>query len=123
MTERPQPRPSARLAMKGGLGLGGLVLVATLATGCAGHPTFHSSMKPLTGNAPWTTTAGARSNPSTATKTVDVTIENVKTPDGPEPAYVGPAQGTVTPWRTTGPRVGLSSDRTSTPAGGTVSST
>ncbi len=62
--------------------------VGILMTSCSsgGYPMISQGVQ-ATGNAPWSTTTIAATGPS---QTVKIVIKNINTPEGSQPAYVGP---------------------------------
>lgn len=67
----------------------GLVLIGGFAAACGTTTPSASQMATMEGNAPWMTTPSANSS-SSPSQVVNVTIEDITTPDGSEPAFVGP---------------------------------
>ena len=67
----------------------GLALIGGLAAACGTTASSASQVATIDGNAPWMTTPSANSS-SGPSQVVNVTIEDVTTPDGSEPAFVGP---------------------------------
>lgn len=77
-----------KLRTKRAVIIAGLALVGGIAAACGGASPSASQIATTNGNAPWMTTPSARSS-SGAAQVVNVTIQDVVTPDGSEPAFVG----------------------------------
>lgn len=67
----------------------GLILVAGLAVACGNAAPSASPIPTMKGNAPWMTTPSTTSG-SGHIQAVKLAIEDVATPEGSEPAFVGP---------------------------------
>ncbi len=65
-----------------------MLTMGTAMASCSsgGYPMVSQGIQ-ATGNAPWSTTTVAATGPSS---TVKITIKNINTPEGSEPAFVGP---------------------------------
>ncbi len=67
----------------------GLVFAGGIAAACGGAAPSAMQVATVDGNAPWMTTPSANSSSSPA-QVVNLTIEDITTPEGSEPAYIGP---------------------------------
>ncbi len=68
----------------------GLVLVGGVAvTSCGSSTSYYGHMPTMKGNAPWMTNPSQASNSANA-QVINLQISNVSTPEGLEPAYIGP---------------------------------
>ncbi len=67
----------------------GVVLMGGLATACDTYVPSASNVATVQGNAPWMATPSANSSSGPA-QVVNLTIEDINTPQGSQPAYVGP---------------------------------
>lgn len=78
-----------RTFVKGMGAVAGVALLGGLATACDTYTPSASNVATVEGNAPWMTTPSANSSSGPAT-VVNLTIENINTPEGSEPTYIGP---------------------------------
>ena len=82
-------RPHRSALSRVGAVLGTLGLGAALLAACSGTPRQPSHLAKLAGNAPWMAKRAAAAGATGPTATVSLQIEDVSTPEGSEPAYVG----------------------------------
>lgn len=78
-----------KLRTKQSVTIAGLALLGGITAACGGATPSANQITPMNGNAPWMTTPSASSG-SGAAQVINVTIQDITTPEGSEPAYVGP---------------------------------
>lgn len=72
------------------VGILALVLIAGASVAsCGDGVSYYGHMPMMNGNAPWMTTPSQASNSANA-QVIDVQISDISTPEGTEPAYIGP---------------------------------
>ncbi len=69
--------------------IAGLAVIGGIAAACGGASTAASQVATVDGNAPWMTTPSANGASGSA-QVINLTIQDVTTPQGPQPAFVGP---------------------------------
>ncbi len=69
--------------------IAGLALVGGIAAACGGTTSSANQMATMNGNAPWMTIPSANQG-SAPGQVLNVTIEDITTPQGSQPAFVGP---------------------------------
>ena len=69
--------------------IAGLALIGGIAAGCGSASSSAGQVATVDGNAPWMTTPSANSG-SGPGEVVNLTIQDISTPEGSEPAYIGP---------------------------------
>ncbi len=69
--------------------IAGLALIGGFAAACGSTASSAGQVATVDGNAPWMTTAPANSG-SGSGEVVNLTIQDISTPEGSEPAYIGP---------------------------------
>lgn len=69
--------------------IAGLALIGGFAAACGGTASSVSQVATVEGNAPWMTTPSANSG-SGPGEVVNLTIQDISTPEGSEPTYIGP---------------------------------
>lgn len=84
-------RSGRRTVRRGAAGLAAVGLGAVLLAACGSAPSAQPNVPKMTGHAPWMVVQKKNTGSTGSGSVVNLQINDVNTPDGSQPAYVGPS--------------------------------